>query len=150
MPSTPMGKDPLVSAFFGVEFQGAIEGAFSECTGLGSENEVVEHKAVTDKGKEVIKMVPGRLKWTPITLKRGITDSMDMWTWRGQVESGQIASARKNGSIVMFSAEGKEMARWNLVNAWPSKLTGPTADAATAKIGIEELVLTHEGYKRVK
>jgi phage tail-like protein len=149
MPSTPMGKDPLVTAFFAVDFQGAVAGAFSECTGLGSEHEVVEHKAV-DKGKEVIKMIPGRMKWTPVTLKRGITDAMDMWDWRGQVEKGEIATARKNGSIIMFSSEGKEMARWNLVNAWPSKLTGPSADAASGKVGIEELIIHHEGYKRVK
>ena len=75
-------KDPLVSAWFGVEFQGAVVGAFRECTGLGSENDVVEYKASGAKGQMVIKKVPGRLKWHNITLKRGITDAMDLWKWR--------------------------------------------------------------------
>ena len=32
--------DPLVTSWFGIEFMGQVKGAFRECTGLGSENEV--------------------------------------------------------------------------------------------------------------
>jgi phage tail-like protein len=142
--------DPLVSGWFGVEFQGQVQGAFRECTGLGSENEVVESKASGPKGEFVLKKIPGRMKFNNVTLKRGITDAMDMWKWRQLVEEGKISEARKNGSIVMFSSTGAEIARWNLTNAWPSKLTGPTANATNNEIGIEELEIVHEGYKRVK
>jgi len=142
--------DPIVSSWFGVEFQGQVVGAFRECTGLGSENEVVEYKASGPKGEYVIKKVPGRMKWNNVTLKRGITDAMDMWKWRKLVEEGKIKDARKNGSIVMFSAQGQEVARWNFVNAWPSKLTGPSANATNNEVAIEELEITHEGYERIK
>jgi phage tail-like protein len=142
--------DPVISCIFGVEFQGQVVGAFRECTGLGSENEVVEYKASGAKGEFIVKKVPGRMKWNNITLKRGITDSMDMWKWRKLVEQGKIDDARKNGSIVMYTQDGKEMARWNFVNAWPSKLTGPSANAGNNEIAIEEMEITHEGYERVK
>ena len=142
-------KDPVVSAWFGVEFQGQVVGAFRECTGMGSENEVVEYKASGPKGEYVMKKVPGRLKWNNITLKRGITDAMDMWKWRKLVEQGKINEARKNGSIVMFNQEGQEVSRWEFINAWPSKLTGPSANATNNEVGIEELELTIEGYARV-
>jgi phage tail-like protein len=142
-------QDPLVSAWFGVEFQGQITGAFRECTGIGSENEVVEYKASGPKGEYIVKKVPGRMKWNNITLKRGITDSLDMWKWRKLVEEGKIDQARKNGSIVMFNPQGQEMARWDFVNAWASKLTGPTANATNNEVAIEELEITHEGYTRV-
>jgi phage tail-like protein len=143
-------QNPLVSAWFGVEFQGQVNGAFRECTGLGSENDVVEYKASGPRGEYVIKKVPGRMKWNNITLKRGITDTMDMWQWRKLVEQGKLDEARKNGSIVMFSQQGTEVARWDFVNAWPSKLTGPSANAGNNEVAIEELELTHEGYERVK
>lgn len=143
-------RDPLVSAWFGVEIQGAIQGAFAECTGLGSENEIVEYKASTISGEFVLKYLPGRMKYNKITLKRGITDAMDLWDWRKLVEQGKVNDARKNGSIVMFSTEGQEMARWNIENAWPSKLTGPTADAKSNQPGIEELEIVFEKYERVK
>lgn len=143
-------QNPLVSAWFGVEFQGQINGAFRECTGLGSENDVVEYKASGPRGEFVIKKVPGRMKWNNITLKRGITDTMDMWQWRKMVEQGNLDGARKNGSIVMFNQQGTEVARWDFVNAWPSKLTGPSANAGNNEVAIEELELTHEGYERVR
>jgi phage tail-like protein len=143
-------KDPLVSAWFGIEFQNQVAGAFREMSGMGSENEVVEYKASGPDGKFVIQKVPGRMKWNNITLKRGITDSVDMWKWRKMVEDGDVTKARKNGSVVMFDTTGKEVARWNFINAWPSKLTGPTANAGNNEVGIEELELTHEGYERTK
>ena len=142
-------KDPLVSAWFAVEFQGQVVGAFRECTGLGSENEVVEYKASGEKGAYVIKKVPGRMKWNNITLKRGITDAMDMWKWRQLVEEGKVEEARKNGSITMYDQKQTAIARWTFVNAWPSKLTGPSANAGTNEVAIEEMEITHEGYKRV-
>ena len=142
-------QDPLVSSWFGVEFQGQVVGAFRECTGLGSENEVVEYKASGPKGEYVIKKVPGRLKWNNVTLKRGITDSMDMWKWRKLVEQGKIDDARKNGTITMYNQQGNAVARWNFTNAWPSKLSGPSANAGNNEVGIEELEITHEGYERV-
>jgi phage tail-like protein len=142
-------RDPLISAWFSVEFQNQIVGAFRECTGLGSENEVVEYKASSEKGQFVIKKVPGNLKWNNITLKRGITDSMDMWKWRGLVEQGKISEARKNGTITMYDQHKEAIAKWNFVNAWPSKLTGPAANAGNNEVAIEELEITHEGYTRV-
>jgi phage tail-like protein len=143
-------QDPIVSAWFGVEFQGQIVGAFRECTGLGSENQTVDYIASGPKGVKVVKKLPGNAKWNNITLKRGLTDVMDMWKWRKLVEQGKMEEARKNGSITMFGPDGNEVARWDFVNAWPSKLSGPNANATSNEVGIEELEITHEGYERVK
>lgn len=66
------------------------------------------------------------------------------------IEDGEVDAARKNGSIVMYNQAGQEVARWDFVNAWPSKLNGPSANANNNEVGIEELEITHEGYKRVK
>lgn len=143
-------KDPLVSAWFGIEFQGAVVGAFRECTGLGSENTVVEEKATGPKGVYVLKKIPGRLKYNNIMLKRGLTDSVDMWKWRRQVEQGDIDGARKNGAVVMYDQKSNEVARWEFINAWPCKLTGPTANAGTSEVAVEELEITVESYERVK
>ena len=145
-----MADDPLVSAWFGVEFQGQVVGAFRECTGLGSENEVVEYKASGPKGEQVVKKVPGRLKWNNITLKRGITDDMGLWKWRELVEQGKMDDARKNGTVTMFNQKGDAVAKWDFTNAWPSKLTGPSANAANNEAAIEELEITHEGYTRAQ
>lgn len=146
----PDVKDSFLAPWFAIEFQGSVGGAFKECSGLGSENDVVENKMAGEKGKFIIKQQPGNLKWSPITLKQGITDNMDMWKWRELVEEGKIVDARKNGSVILYSADGIEIARWNFVNAWPSKISGPSINAGANDVAIEELTLVHEGYKRVK
>ena len=143
-------KDSFLGAWFGIEFGGKIVGAFRECSGLGSENAVVEEKASDRKGKSMVKKIPGNLTWSNIILKQGITDDMTMWTWRKQIEDGQIDEARKDGSIVMFSHEGQELARWNFINAWPTRISGPSIAMNSDDVAVEEIEITHEGYERVR
>ncbi len=140
---------PLVGFHFAVDIQGVITGFFTECSGLGSEHELIEHKIVTEKGQEVVKKIPGRMKWEDITLKRGITSSMDIWDWRKQVEDGDVDSARRDGSIIMFDQQLSEVARWNFERAWPLKVSGPSPKTDSNEIGVEELVITHEYINRV-
>lgn len=141
-------EDPLVSFHFGVDIQGVVQGFFTECSGLGSETEITEHKVVRD-GKEVVMKIPGRLKWENIVLKRGITSSMDMWDWRKLVEDGKVSEARKDGSVVMFDQTGAEVARWNFERGWPTKITGPSVKSDSNELGVEELTITHEYITRV-
>ena len=144
----PERQDPLVGFHYAIEVQGVVTGYFTECSGIGSEHEVIEHKVVDGKGREYVQKIPGRLKWENITLKRGITDNMDIWEWREQVLSGHVDDARRNGSIVMFDQALEERARWNFENAWPVKVSGPAIKSDSNEFGIEELVLTHEGLYR--
>jgi len=145
----PDREDPLVGCQFSLEIQGVITGYFTEVSGLGSEHEIVEHKVVDESGHDMVMKVPGRLKWSDITLKRGITSSMDVWDWRKQVEDGDVQGARKNGSVVMYDQSFSQIARWNFSNAWPSKVSGPSLNAQNNEFGIEEMVVVHEGIERV-
>lgn len=141
-------ENPLVGFHFAVDIQGVVQGFFTECSGLGSETEVVEHKVVKD-GKELVMKIPGRLKWENITLKRGITSNMDMWDWRKMIEDGNVKDARRDGSIIMFDQTLTEVARWNFVAAWPVKVTGPQPKSDSNEIGVEELTIAHEYIERV-
>jgi phage tail-like protein len=140
--------DPLVSYHFHVEIDGITQAQFRECGGLGSESQVVEYKEAA-KGVTVIRKQPGAIKWQDITLKRGVTDIMELWNWRKQVEQGKVDESRKNGSIVLYNQANKEIARWNFKEGWPSKLSGPTVKADANDVAIEELTITHEGLERV-
>ena len=97
-------SDPLVSFQFALDTGGAVTGYFSEVGGIGSESDVVEHKVVDAKGNSLVQKLPGRLKWTDVSLKRGVTDNMEIWTWRKMVEDGDLKGARKNCTITMFDA----------------------------------------------
>jgi phage tail-like protein len=143
-------EDPLVGFHFAIEIQGAVTGYFTECAGIGSEHEIIEHKVVTEAGQEVVMKIPGRLKWEDITLKRGITSNMDLWGWRKDVEDGNVESARRDGSIIMYDQHLAPVARWDFEKAWPVKVSGPQPKSDSNEIGIEELKITHEYIKRVQ
>ncbi len=142
-------EDPLVGFHFAVDLQGHVTGYFTECSGLGSETETIEHKVINEAGVEVVMKIPGRLKWENIVLKRGITSDMQIWEWRKLVENGDVAGARCDGSVVMYDQTLTEVARWNFQQAWPVKVTGPSVKADGNEIGIEELTIAHEYIERV-
>jgi phage tail-like protein len=140
--------DPLVGFHFQIDLAGKAAGEFLECSGLGSEHEIVEHK-VTANGHSVLKKIPGRLKWGDITLKRGITKEMDFWQWRKLVEDGSVDQARMNGSIIMLDQTLTPVAQWDFVNGWPSKVSGPQVQSDSNAFGVEEVTIVHEGITRV-
>jgi phage tail-like protein len=142
-------RDPLVSFQYKIDVGGTITGYFTECSGLGSETELVEHK-IQEGGVDIIQMLPGRLKWEQIKLKRGITDQLDFWDWRKLVEDGKMSDARMNGSVFMLDQEGTEIAQWDFENGWPVKVSGPDLKADSNAFGVEEISIVHEGIKRVK
>ncbi|MEO8394712.1 MAG: phage tail protein [Chloroflexota bacterium] len=137
-------SDPGLGFHFKIDVQGKVTGYFTECSGLGSEHEVIEHKVVDQQGRDLIQKLPGRLKWQDITLKRGITATMDVWTWRKMVEDGNVEGARSNGTITMLDQGLKPLAMWTFERAWPIKVTGPQLQSDSNAFGIEEMVICHE------
>ena len=143
-------EDPLVAFKFGLEIEGKLAGYFQTVSGIGSESEVIEHKIVDDNtGETINQKIPGRLTWTDITLKRGVTSSIDVWEWRQEIVDGKVDDARTNCSIVAYNQANDEVARWNLESAWPSKVVGPEMDSGGTDLMVEEMTIVHEGLERV-
>jgi len=144
-------EDPLTAFSFSLEVQGKIAGFFTEVTGLGSTTEVTEQKLTGPTGLQIVRKIPGRLKWEDMKLKRGITSATDMWDWHKSILNGKVGSeGRFNGSVVMYDQAGTEKARWNFENAWLSGITGPAPKSDSSDLGIEEATITYEYVKRVK
>jgi len=144
------GTDPLIGFSFSLEVSGKVQGYFTEIGGLGSETEIVEHKITDPMGRDLIQKIPGRLKFTDVTLKRGVTALMDLWTWRKMVEDGDIGGARSNGSIIMYDQSLAAIAQWDFTNGWPTKVTGPSLSSDSNAFGVEEVTITYEYLVRVK
>lgn len=143
-------EDPLVAFKFGLEIEGKLSGFFATVSGIGSQSEVIENKISNpETGETIIQKIPGRLAWTDVVLRRGVTSNVDVWDWRQAVVQGKIEDARTNCSIVAYNQGNEEIARWNFENAWPSRVTGPEMDAGSQMYMIEEITIVHEGMERV-
>lgn len=144
-------ENPLVAFKFGLEIEGKLSGYFTNVSGIGSQSEVVEHKIVNDKtGETIIQKIPGRLTWTPVTLRRGVTSNVDVWGWRQMIVEGKVEEGRTNCSIIAYNQGNEPIARWDFVNAWPSQVTGPEMDAGSTTYMIESMTIEHEGMFRVQ
>jgi phage tail-like protein len=145
MPETGARIDPYRNFNFLVELDGIAQASFTECSGLGSTTEVIETREGGDN--TTVRKLPGKTSYSDITLKWGLTASPELWAWRQGIIDGQVQ--RKNGSIVCYDLTNRqEVARWNFVNAWPTKWDGPAWNAKGNEIAIETLVLAHEGIVR--
>jgi phage tail-like protein len=142
----PTRRDPYVNFNFLVEIDGITHAAFQEAGGLDTTIEVIEHR---EGGENITtRKYPGQVKFSNITLKRGLTDDVELYGWHKQWADGDPAAPRKNGSIVLLDRQGQEKARWNFFNGWPSKWTGPALNAEQNDIAIESLEIAHEGLAR--
>lgn len=137
--------DPYRGFNFVVEIDGINQAGFTEVSGVDSSTDAVDYREGADLANHVRK-VTGLNKYSPITLKRGITDSDELWKWRQTVVDGK--TERKNGSIVLRDETGAEKIRWNFSEGFPTKWTGPSFNATSTAVAIETLEITHEELKR--
>jgi phage tail-like protein len=138
-------KDPFRGYNFKLEIDGISRNGFRECSGLDATSDPTEYREGNEKVFTARKL-PGLVKYGPITLKWGITDDHSLWDWRKKTIDGK--TERKNGSIVLMDEAGEEKLRWNFVNAWPSKWTGPSMNATDNAVAVESVELAHEGLAK--
>lgn len=145
MPQVFGEHDALGVSHYQIEIDGVSLAQFQEMSGLSIERQVTEHRATLPGGQEVIKKLPGPLKFGDITLQRAMTDNDELYTWIQQVVEGRIDEARRNGSLVQYDTQFNEVNRWDFQNAWPSKWEGPSGKANANEVAVEKVTLTVEG-----
>lgn len=146
--ATAARNDPYRNFRFKVEIDGIKTASFAEATIPDTTTDSVDYREGTDLPYQ--RKLSGLTKYGNITLKKGLTDSMDLYTWRKQVEDSGAIKARKSISLVLVDEEGNDKSRWDIIEAWPTKYTPAGLDAKGNAVVIESFELVHEGIKRTK
>jgi len=119
-------------------------GGFSEVSGLNTELTVAEYRNGNDAENHVRK-VPGIHKVGDVTLKRGILNSTDLWTWIAQARTQSVA-AQRVVTVTLRDEAGETVESWKLRGCIPLKYTGPTFNGkGGGEVAMEELTLSVEG-----
>ncbi len=138
---------PFKKYNYEVTIDGNKVGGFSEVSAPDISSDPIEYRegnfAVNTVGKQ-----PGLVKYGNITLKWGITDSMELYKWMKEVEGGTIN--RKTVVISLLDDTHAEVAKWTVISAWPTKYTAPDFNATSNEVAVETLELAHEGVTRDK
>ena len=137
--------DPYRNFNFFVEIDGITQAGFTDCSGFGSNTDPIEYRE--GNNPKYPRKLPGMTKYNNVTLKWGLTDSLDLYNWYRDIATGKIE--RKNLSIVVVDIDGTtEVGRWNCFEAWPTKWDGPDFTAKGNDIAIETLELAVERIER--
>jgi phage tail-like protein len=140
--------DPYRNFRFRVEIDGIIQAGFNEVTMPDSTTDPVEYREGTDNPN--MRKLTGLTKGGNITLKWGTTTNLEFFNWRQLVIDGNLSEARKKSMAVILKDEmGKDAARWEFANVWPTKYKPADLSAKANDVAIESLELVHEGMKRV-
>jgi phage tail-like protein len=141
-------QDPLGNFRFRVEIDGLASAAFSEVDIGASTTDVIEYREGTDPLH--VRKLPGVTKFANVTLKRGLTNNLDLWNWYKQIAAGQVGANRKRVVIVVTDETGTDRARFVVTDAWPVKYEPGSLNGKGNDVLIESLELANEGIERVQ
>ncbi len=126
-------------------FDSQLAGGFQSVEGIHTQVEVIEYQS----GRDLYpRQLPGRPKITPVVLKKGYVNTAILWDWIKATMDGKFRF--ENASIVLMDDSGRsELARYNLVDCWPSRWAGWQLDANSNNAMVEEFELQVRTIDRI-
>jgi phage tail-like protein len=155
--------DPYKNFKFRVKFglNPSYVAGVSKVTALKRMTEVVEYREGGDPSSS--HKSPGRTKYEPITMERGVTHDTEFEAWANKVWSFNNAQAaadqrtkevslkdfRRNLTIDVFNEAGQKVISYHVFRAWVSEYTAQAdLDANANAVLIQSIKIEHEGWVR--
>jgi phage tail-like protein len=150
----PHRYDPYKNFKFRVRWDGKVVAGISSVSPLRRTTEVILYRV--GSGPNLIRRLPGRINFEPITLERGVTHDPAFEDWANQVwrlgglgSEVTLKSFRKDIIIELLNEAGQVAKAYRVYRCWPSEYQAlPRLDANAKEVAIERLVLEHEGWER--
>lgn len=149
-----MGASGDVGTQFAFELRidGMDIGSFTSCEGLAAEYDVTTHAEGGQNAYE--HRLPGRLRCSTLKLSRPIDPKstpggggLAGW-FTDLADLGGRTQACKTASITAYEPGGQQIARWNLIDAYPFRWTGPSFAVDGTATVTETLELAHHGFMK--
>jgi phage tail-like protein len=147
--------DPYKNFKFRVKWDGRYVAGVSKVSSLKRSIEVVEHREGGDPS--LTRKSPGRAKYEPVTLERGVTHDPEFEQWANKVwnygfglgAETSLRNFRKDIIIDLLNEAGQLVISYRVYRCWVSDFTAlPDLDANANAVAIQTLVLQNEGWER--
>jgi phage tail-like protein len=145
--------DPYKNFKFRVRWDNRYVAGISKVTALKRTTEVVEHREGGDPSSS--RKSPGRSKFEPITLERGVTHDVDFEQWMNKVwnfgsnQEVSLQDFRKDIIIDLFNEAGQKVISYKIYRCWVSEYQAlPDLDANANAVAIQTIKLENEGWER--
>ena len=142
--------DPLRNFRYRLEIDSIVQAGFSEVAIGDLSTDPIEYR----EGNEptTVRKLNGLNKYGNITLKWGITESMELADWHQLIvdDSTALDDARRSVVIRVQDEAGEEKAAFEVVKAWPCKYDPSDLNATGNEVAIDTLELCNEGIRRIQ
>jgi phage tail-like protein len=146
--------DPYKNFKFRVKWDGREVAGITRVSGLRRRTDVIEHREGGDPSTS--RKSPGRTKYEPITLERGVTHDSAFEDWANKVwrlgASGSEVSLkdfRKDVTIELYNEAGQLVIAYRVYRCWVSEFQAlPDLDAGVSAVAIQSITLENEGWER--
>jgi phage tail-like protein len=146
---------PYMNFKFLVWWDNRYVAGVSKVSALRRTTEVVEYREGGDPS--TVRKSPGRTKYEPITLERGVTHDPDFEAWAAkvwQIGAGRgsevsLADFRKDLIISLLNEAGQIAISYKFRRCWVSEYQAlPDLDANANAVAIQHIKIEHEGWDR--
>jgi phage tail-like protein len=147
--------DPYKNFKFRVKWDGRYVAGISKVSSLKRTTEVVEHREGGDPSSS--RKSPGRTKYEPITLERGVTHDVEFERWANRVWNFgaglglevSLKNFRKDIIIEFYNEAGQLAIAYKVFRCWVSEFQSlPDLDANANAVAIQHIKLENEGWER--
>jgi phage tail-like protein len=151
----PHRFDPYKNFKFRVKWDGRYVAGISRVSPLIRTTEVIEHREGGDPSSS--RKSPGRTRYEPITLERGVTHDTEFEEWTNKVwnyGSGfgaevSLKDFRKDLIIEIYNEAGQLVIAYRVYRCWVSEFQAlPDLDANSGDVLIQYIKLENEGWER--
>lgn len=144
-------QDPLRKFRFRLEIDGLEQAAFSEVTIGDLASDPIEYRE-GDEARLTVRKLSGLTKYANVTLKWGITDSLELADWHQLVVGGATLQddIRKTVVIRVQNEAGEDKAAFEVTRAWPCKYDPTDLNGTGNEVAIDTLELANEGIRRIQ
>jgi phage tail-like protein len=142
MPAGTTSHEAIIPARISLTVDGVEIAAFGELVGI------VTEAGPDDLAEKVLRRLPGKRVPPTVTLRRGMSRDMQIAAWQEAALAARPGEGRKAAMLTMFANDGTPVARYQLENAWPSKVE-ISAVAGAGDLLYETVTLSCDAARRV-
>jgi len=145
--------DPYKTFKFRIAWDGAYVAGLSKVTGLKRTTEMIEWREAGNPS--VVRKLPGRSSYGPITCEAGVTHDTTFEAWANQVNTFgadggiSLVKYRKDITLELLNEQGSPVIRYKLSRCWVSEYQAmPDLDSNSHAVAITSIKIEYEGFER--
>jgi len=146
-------KTDNVSTQYKVVINGLKNTTFRSCEGLESEIDVLSYQnggnlsaPVTARGFQKT----GRLSFGRGAFSDQGSSGKSLFDWYLEVCDSSKALKKETILVILVDSSDREVEKWEVVNAWPSRWMGPLLNQDDSQLSVQYITFAHEGIKKAK